>query len=109
AAVAPVSTAPAATASDAISEHEFEALLDQLHGKGKFSGDAVAVEAPVAAKVESKPVAKPAPAPVSKPAPAPRAPAPAAEKHAVSEAETTVRVDTARLDEIMNMVGQLVL
>ncbi|MGB8973476.1 MAG: chemotaxis protein CheA, partial [Pseudomonas capeferrum] len=109
AAVAPVSTAPAATASDAISEHEFEALLDQLHGKGKFSGDAVAVEAPVAAKVESKPVAKPAPAPVSKPAPAPRAPAPAAEKHAVSEAETTVRVDTARLDEIMNMVGELVL
>ena len=109
AAVAPVSTAPAATASDAISEHEFEALLDQLHGKGKFSGDAVAVEATVAAKVESKPVAKPAPAPVSKPAPAPRAPAPAAEKHAVSEAETTVRVDTARLDEIMNMVGELVL
>ena len=26
-----------------------------------------------------------------------------------SEAETTVRVDTARLDEIMNMVGELVL
>ena len=38
-----------------------------------------------------------------------RAPAaPPAEKPA-SEAETTVRVDTARLDEIMNMVGELVL
>ncbi|WP_264312205.1 chemotaxis protein CheA [Pseudomonas putida] len=111
AATAPESVAPASTTSDEISEHEFEALLDQLHGKGKFSGDAVAVDAPVAAKVESKPVAKPAPAPTaaSKPAPAPRAPAPAAEKHAVSEAETTVRVDTARLDEIMNMVGELVL
>jgi len=32
-----------------------------------------------------------------------------AEKPVTSEAETTVRVDTARLDEIMNMVGELVL
>ncbi|MFF7064366.1 chemotaxis protein CheW [Pseudomonas sp. NPDC008258] len=102
--------------SDEISEHEFEALLDQLHGKGKFGGEVAAAEAPVAAKVQtpaqvvaaSQPAAA-APAPVSKPAAAPRAPAPAAEKHAVSEAETTVRVDTARLDEIMNMVGELVL
>ncbi|MND28581.1 Chemotaxis protein CheA [compost metagenome] len=119
--------APAATdtsaASDEISEHEFEALLDQLHGKGKFGGDVAAVEAPAAAKVQapvaakadSQPVAKPAaaaapaPAPASKPAAAPRAPAPAADKHGASEAETTVRVDTARLDEIMNMVGELVL
>ncbi|MFJ4457941.1 chemotaxis protein CheA [Pseudomonas sp. NPDC089392] len=109
----------ASAASDEISEHEFEALLDQLHGKGKFGGDVAAVEAPPAAKVqapaaakaESQPVAKPAaaPAPVSKPAAVPRTPAPAADKHAVSEAETTVRVDTARLDEIMNMVGELVL
>ncbi|MFV3291742.1 chemotaxis protein CheA [Pseudomonas sp. NY11955] len=106
-------------ASDEISEHEFEALLDQLHGKGKFGGDvaaaeapaAASVQAPAAAKVDSQPLAKPAaaPAPVSKPASAPRAPAPSADKHAVSEAETTVRVDTARLDEIMNMVGELVL
>jgi len=118
---------PAATdssaAGDEISEHEFEALLDQLHGKGKFGGDVAAVEAPAAAKVQapvaakadSQPVAKPAaapapaPAPASKPAAAPRAPAPTAEKHGASEAETTVRVDTARLDEIMNMVGELVL
>ncbi|HFL7938918.1 chemotaxis protein CheA [Pseudomonas putida] len=112
----------ASAASDEISEHEFEALLDQLHGKGKFGGDVAAVEAPAAAKLQAPAAAKadsqpapkpaaaaPAPAPASKPAPAPRAPAPAADKHAVSEAETTVRVDTARLDEIMNMVGELVL
>ncbi len=112
----PAAAEPAATASatsDEISEHEFEALLDQLHGKGKFGGDVAAVEAPAAIKAESQPVAKPAAAPApaaaSKPAAAPRAPAPAADKHAVSEAETTVRVDTARLDEIMNMVGELVL
>ncbi|MBV4490579.1 chemotaxis protein CheA [Pseudomonas oryzicola] len=118
-------SAPAAaepgTSADEISEHEFEALLDQLHGKGKFSGEVAAAEAPAAAKVQapaapkadSQPVAKPAaaaaPAPASKPAAAPRAPAPAADKHGASEAETTVRVDTARLDEIMNMVGELVL
>ncbi|EKT4477162.1 chemotaxis protein CheA [Pseudomonas putida] len=124
AAQAPAPAAPDnSAASDEISEHEFEALLDQLHGKGKFGGDVATVEAPAAvqaqapaaAKAESPPVTKPAaapapaPAPASKPAAAPRAPAPAAEKHAASEAETTVRVDTARLDEIMNMVGELVL
>ncbi|MEN5109942.1 chemotaxis protein CheA [Pseudomonas sp. TWI672] len=118
AAVAPVAgEVPAAGSGDEISEHEFEALLDQLHGKGKFTGDAVTAEAPaavatpVAAKPQTQPVAKPAPAPaaVAKPAAPARVPAPAAEKHAVSEAETTVRVDTARLDEIMNMVGELVL
>ncbi|MDV9034101.1 chemotaxis protein CheA [Pseudomonas sp. RAC1] len=116
--------APAAEpAGEHITDHEFEALLDQLHGKGKFSGDAVAAEAPAAAtavaptpaaKAESKPVAKPAPAAAAKPAAAAgaapaRAAAPAADKHGASEAETTVRVDTARLDEIMNMVGELVL
>ncbi|MBI6954791.1 MULTISPECIES: chemotaxis protein CheA [Pseudomonas] len=118
---APAATAAPAAADESITEHEFEALLDQLHGKGKFSGEAVvaeapaaAVAAPVAAKAEAKPVAKPAPTPASapaaaKPAAPARAPAPAADKHGASEAETTVRVDTARLDEIMNMVGELVL
>ncbi|WP_411382983.1 chemotaxis protein CheA [Pseudomonas sp. L7] len=121
-ATASTATAPAAEpVGDHITDNEFEALLDQLHGKGKFSGDAVAAEAPAvavaaapAAKAENKPVAKPAPAPApaAKPAAAAapaRAAAPAADKHGASEAETTVRVDTARLDEIMNMVGELVL
>lgn len=118
---ATASASAAEPVGDHITDNEFEALLDQLHGKGKFSGDAVAAEAPAvavaaapAAKAESKPVAKPAPAPAAaaKPAAAPapaRAAAPAADKHGASEAETTVRVDTARLDEIMNMVGELVL
>ncbi|QXH55280.1 chemotaxis protein CheA [Pseudomonas maumuensis] len=117
---APVASAAPAAADESITEHEFEALLDQLHGKGKFSGEAAVAAAPaaavaaapVAAKAEAKPVAKPAPAPApaaAKPAAPARAPAPAAEKHGASEAETTVRVDTARLDEIMNMVGELVL
>ena len=102
--------APAAKA-DEITDDEFEALLDQLHGKGK------APVSPAAAKPESTP--PPAPAPVAAPAAAPvkatEAPvapaasaAAAADKGAVA-AETTVRVDTKRLDQIMNMVGELVL
>ncbi|MFK3682122.1 MULTISPECIES: chemotaxis protein CheA [Pseudomonas] len=124
---APAAAGAPAASGDEISEHEFEALLDQLHGKGKFSGDTATAEtpaaavaaAPVAAKAQAQPAPTPAPKPAPTPAAAPaaaaakpaapaRAPAPAGEKH-VSEAETTVRVDTARLDEIMNMVGELVL
>ena len=105
----------AGEAGDHITEQEFEALLDQLHGKGKFVPDSVAPEPVAPAAVVAKPVARPAaaPAPAAKPAapaPARQAAAPAAaDKHPASETETTVRVDTARLDEIMNMVGELVL
>ncbi|OSR70012.1 Chemotaxis protein CheA [Pseudomonas syringae pv. actinidiae] len=107
----------AAKASDEITDHEFENLLDELHGKGKFEPQAIAAKAPAPAPAAAPAaVAKPAPAPVAKaepakaaaPAPA-RAPAPSGEKPVATEAETTVRVDTARLDEIMNMVGELVL
>ena len=115
---APVPAAPSAAAvgSDLISDHEFEALLDELHGKGKFTevgtatGASASVATPVAKAAAPKPVAK-APEPKAeeaKAAPARAQAAPPADKPA-SEAETTVRVDTARLDEIMNMVGELVL
>ncbi|RJX80293.1 chemotaxis protein CheA [Pseudomonas sp. LS-2] len=125
-AAAPVAPAPAAAetkaaASDEITDNEFEDLLDQLHGKGKFepavAANAATATAPAkkaepakveAPKAEPAKAAAPAAAPAkAAPAAAPaRAPAPVAEK---TEAETTVRVDTARLDEIMNMVGELVL
>lgn len=120
----PAKPAAAAAGSDLISDHEFESLLDELHGKGKFTEVGKATAAPAAgttataapaAKAAPKPAAK-APEPKAEPAKPAAAPAPAraaaaappAEKPA-SEAETTVRVDTARLDEIMNMVGELVL
>ena len=113
---------PAVSAGDEISDDEFEALLDQLHGKGKFEPEAAAPAAASAQKAPPAPApaakkpdapAKPAVAAATKPAMPARSeaaakPAPVAEKPA-SEAETTVRVDTARLDEIMNMVGELVL
>ncbi|MGF6220771.1 chemotaxis protein CheA [Pseudomonas sp. YL-218 TE3947] len=119
---APAPAAPTAKAAgdDLISDHEFESLLDELHGKGKFTevGTGAVVSAPVAKAPApvAKPVAKvpepkaeaPKPAAAAAPAPA-RAPAAPPPEKPASEAETTVRVDTARLDEIMNMVGELVL
>ncbi len=108
---------------DEITDDEFESLLDELHGSGKAptpKGDKPAEKA-AEKKPEPKPQAKPQPKPAAKPEPKaaaakaedkpaaakavdkkPAAPAPA-------QAETTVRVDTKRLDEIMNMVGELVL
>ncbi|MBH1640143.1 chemotaxis protein CheA [Stenotrophomonas maltophilia] len=93
---APTAVAPAKKADDGlISEDEFEALLDQLHG-GAAPGTkpaAAVAPAPVAAP---RPVATPAP--VAKPAAKP-----------LAEAEHTVRVDTKRLDAIVNLIGELVL
>jgi two-component system chemotaxis sensor kinase CheA len=108
----PVVAESSAAGGDNITDDEFESLLDQLHGKGKFSEPAAvntpAVPAPSKAAAPAKPIAKPVAK--AEPAKAPAAAAAVAEKATpASEAETTVRVDTARLDEIMNMVGELVL
>ncbi|MCH8530517.1 MAG: chemotaxis protein CheA [Saccharospirillum sp.] len=114
----------AASSSDEISDDEFEALLDQLHGKGKFNaGASVASGSSEPAKADSPkadpPKAEPAPQPqASQPIPpaekpptaAPKAVAAVAERPAANaNQDTTVRVDTKRLDDIMNMVGELVL
>ncbi len=120
--------APISNGSDLINDDEFEALLDQLHGKGKgpnASGAQPAPKAaspapvssaapapkPVPAPAAAKPTAAPAPKPEAPKAEAPKASAApvAADKDAPAAVETTVRVDTQRLDDIMNMVGELVL
>ncbi|NMM40202.1 chemotaxis protein CheA [Pseudoalteromonas arctica] len=110
------SVATKSNAPDEISDDEFEALLDELHGKGS-APQAVAETEPTPAKKAVAPVAaaKPVPKPaVSEPVKATEksAPAPAtaaAKKAAPPQTDTTVRVDTKRLDQIMNMVGELVL
>src|SRR5690554_1179477 len=104
----PEEPAKSSTGDDLITDDEFENLLDELHGKGKSPG-----AAPGAA-TKPEPAAKPEP---KKPEPKqpesakqeakPAAAAPA--RDAAPAAETTVRVDTKRLDDIMNMVGELVL
>lgn len=92
------------SSDDLITDSEFEELLDRLHGKGQHSA---AAEKPATVKQPEK-------AAEEKPQPKPKAKAPAPEKdnhanHANANVETTVRVDTKRLDDIMNMVGELVL
>lgn len=82
--------------NDEITDDEFEALLDQIQGKGGAAAATPAAATP------------PKPAPKPKAESRPAAPAPAAEA-AQAPAETTVRVDTKRLDDIMNLVGELVL
>lgn len=142
---------------DDITEDEFEALLDQLHGKGNAPGsdhdlalqehdaasgadatdadfddllaaakrdqDAKKAELKIAtqeefdkASAKAQAAAAPAPAPAAPAAAAPAAPAREGKEHKPAPAsgpeniaETTVRVDTQVLDDIMNMVGELVL
>ncbi len=86
-----------------ISEDEFDALLDELHGKNKPITGTVEKTEEQTDKVEaSKPKPKPKPKKQSK------------EKSkkasaAIPQAEATVRVETSVLDDIMNMVGEMVL
>lgn len=98
-----------------ITDEEFEAMLAGLQS-GKSAQEAaldaaksvgvLADPKPAAAVVASPVMAEPVKpvAPAAKPAAKPAVVAKAGE-----EAESTVRVDTKRLDEIMNLVGELVL
>jgi len=131
----------AASNSEDITDDEFESLLDELHGKGKFDAGTVNQSVPAPAKTEAateaetnsapaqtsgkqpsapqkaqnnvKPISEAKAAAANKPAqpPQPAAPKKAAarDQSATIATETTVRVDTRRLDDIMNMVGELVL
>ncbi|PAU81393.1 chemotaxis protein CheA [Halovibrio salipaludis] len=135
---------------DEISEDEFESLLDELHGPGQFKPDTAETagqggasgsepEAPASAAPERANAApsadnrQPANAGSAEPAAPPDEPARSAgggagggqkggdqkpasgggggggKDQAAVAAESTVRVDTRRLDDIMNMVGELVL
>ena len=111
---APPATAVQASASDDISEAEFENLLDNLQGKKAEAKSAPVVTAttPVAAPVKAAALV------TAKTSAPPAEKKPAAEKGDGDEVkgksdaaqnETTVRVDTKRLDDIMNLVGELVL
>lgn len=124
----PAPLAPAAQSED-ITDAEFESLLDQLHQQKPVAKSAQAASA--AAPAPSKKAAAPQ-VTVTEPAPVAAKldeKAPAAEQTGKSgtdkkvagdkgeedksgkevQAETTVRVDTKRLDDIMNLVGELVL
>jgi len=111
------------TTGEDITEAEFENLLDQLHGQGRFRGP------PKSSSKETPPLPTPKPgersalmvavpvtptpsvsrASTSPPPAAAPAPTDSHETPKAVSAETTVRVDTRLLDNIMNMVGELVL
>ena len=106
--------------SDEINDDEFESLLDELHGKGNApKANEAPVIAPKTPAISNPEVKKPAPQPVPKPKNVNQvnkpvetkkpAPTKKAGQSSASQGETTVRVDTKRLDKIMNMVGELVL
>jgi two-component system chemotaxis sensor kinase CheA len=112
-------------------EQEFENLLDELQGKGAQSvktkgasaGDLTDNELKSILddiqKTDKAPQSTPAPSPIQKPEVAKvQQPAPVKQAAAVpvktpdakvTQVEQSVRVDTKTLDEIMNMVGELVL
>jgi two-component system chemotaxis sensor kinase CheA len=113
----PVDAASKHKVSDTIDEDEFEKLLDQLHGEGKAPGLSpqqsevseeecdLRTEYPAQSSAglranqgvaKSQPSGSPGRRATDKPS-------------AKVSSETTVRVDTKRLDDIMNLVGELVL
>jgi len=100
---------------DEISDDEFDKLLDQLHGDGNgptSKGTESANAAPTNQDAEAvASPAEPAQTAVKKVTVGSdvKDTAPAGKQPAKPVAEATVRVDTRRLDDIMNMVGELVL
>ncbi len=102
-------TAAGADGEDEITDEEFERYLDELYGgaaPGITSPPPEAIEPRTAAGPESAPAPEPAPD-AARPAPA-TAPMPDAGSRR-SGGEATLRVEAARLDEVMNQVGELVL
>ncbi len=97
-----------------ITDDEFESALDKLHGQGKGPGAApdkntsiepVSNSATTSAEISAVPEAI-----ADIPSAAVEDKSPAQKKMPDKpQVETSVRVDTARLDDIMNLVGELVL
>ncbi len=103
---------------DLITDDEFERLLDDLHGKGGSPTKDVPEKPKPAPRASDKPSesktssdtdsGKKKVGPSQSEPDKTAAPAPARD-NSPAATETSVRVDTKRLDDIMNMVGELVL
>lgn len=117
--VAEGSKSPATVSSDDdITEAEFDALLDELHGadnsvsssgsKRSATNQSKSTKSPEGNAGLGKDTGKQSTLGNDNSA-AEKKPASRPKEAATAQAETTVRVDTKRLDDIMNMVGELVL
>ncbi len=92
---------------EAISDGEFEDILDSMYGSGKFDEDATPItDLTNTVSGDSDPAPKKEVAQAPKPKPKKDA-KPKKKKEATSD--QSVRVDVSVLDHIMNMVGELVL
>ncbi len=117
-----------------MTDEEFEALLNQRDSSGATQGASAALSLPEGvdpdgdmtdeefeALLNQRDTSKPTATPVASPPPKPPAPKPTpkatpkpstdgkAKPVTKNTTESTVRVDTKRLDDIMNLVGELVL
>jgi len=98
------------TKNQDITDDEFDALLDDLHGKGKVKpvqenkSPEIENKKTIATKKSQAPKKQPEIAEISD-----KKKTPQKSKSQAPQAETNIRVDTKRLDDIMNMVGELVL
>jgi len=99
-------TQAAAAADDGlITDDEFEAMLDQMHGKNKGPGStAAAPEEEI--KAQSPEAVQPQQEQKQKQK---NKQEKASAKKTLVQKDSSVRVDTERLDDIMNLVGELVL
>ncbi len=105
---APATEAPAAAASTPASqegEPDWGMLLHALVGGDHPVATAPSAPVPVPAAPSLEAVA--APAKAAAPAPARAASAPGASAVAVAAKDTTIRVDTARLDQVLNLSGEI--
>ncbi len=97
-----VTSAEPEKSDEQIGDDEFEQLLDELHGKGKHSSAPVPPgQNPQVNVVADEPGIVTQPDTAQKPV--------ASKTRTPAQAESTVRVETRVLDQIMNMVGELVL
>jgi len=94
---APQTEAPQAQGDVIEWDHLFHALVGGEHAAPVVASEPVA--APAAPSLEAV-------AEAPKPAPAPRAPATSAAVAAASK-DTTIRVDTSRLDQVLNLSGEI--
>ncbi|HHJ34313.1 MAG TPA: chemotaxis protein CheA, partial [Gammaproteobacteria bacterium] len=90
-------SAVAENPDDLISEEEFEAELDKIYGEGKGPGNNTDKLHDTGSPSRNQEIKNNTTSNVS------------SIKTAKNQSETTVRVDTSRLDDIMNLVGELVL
>ncbi|MCG6970206.1 MAG: chemotaxis protein CheA [Gammaproteobacteria bacterium] len=93
-----------------ITEEEFDELLDQIQNKdSKTATSGKPQPAPAKPAAASRSPQKPANSVAAGPGKPADTQVAAKAKEAMAQGETTVRVDTKRLDDIMNLVGELVL